>query len=196
MFGLVTRWFTKLLERFGLRNKRGSILLLGLDNAGKTTLLNTLKNDHKIQTVPTTHSTNEEFVLGNITFTATDVGGHVPARRIWPQYFVSCDAIVFLVDVSDVDRLEETRQEYQRLMESAELKSKPILILGNKADLIDCSSSTGNHNPVCTEFYLQNYLNHGILNGDAKTSKIYTVMCSIKDGYGYEEGLRWLGSFL
>jgi len=109
----------------GLWSKSGKIVFLGLDNAGKTTLLGRLKDDRMKQHQPTQQATSEELTLGKMKIVAHDVGGHLEARSVWADFYTAADAVVFIVDAYDKGRFEEARTELTNLLQAQELEKVP-----------------------------------------------------------------------
>lgn len=188
------KWFYGWLESLGLANKKARLLFLGLDNAGKTTLLHMLRDNLLKQHPPTHHPTSEQLVMGTIQIQAYDLGGHKEARRLWKDYFSAVDGIVFLTDTAERDpqRLRDMRLELDGLLIDPDLATTPIVVLGNKIDIPGAMS----------EPQLRDYL--GLHQTTGKTHDpvpdgmrpIEVFMCSIVEREGYGAAFQWLGAHL
>ena len=116
-------------------NQEASILILGLDASGKTTILNRLKYGDNMVTVPTIGFNCEHIKFGNLSFIGWDIGGQDEIRKFWHNYFENADAVVFVVDSSDRNRFPAVRKELTSLTEHTYLKGCAFLIFANKQDL-------------------------------------------------------------
>ena len=127
-------FFSSLFSRlFGRKEVR--ILILGLDNAGKTTILYRLQVDEPVTTVPTIGFNVETLQYKNIKFQVWDLGGQSSIRPYWRCYYPNTDAIIFVVDSTDVERLEVAKAELFAMLEEEDLKDAILLIMANKQDM-------------------------------------------------------------
>ncbi|XP_052305156.1 ADP-ribosylation factor 1 isoform X2 [Populus trichocarpa] len=98
-------------------NKEARILVLGLDNAGKTTILYRLQMGEVVSTIPTIGFNVETVQYNNIKFQVWDLGGQTSIRPYWRCYFPNTQAIIYVVDSSDVDRLVIAKDEFHAILE-------------------------------------------------------------------------------
>ena len=180
MFG----WFFNILSYLGLYyQKTATIIFLGLDNAGKTTLLRRIKDDVVGVYQPTFHPNYDDLVVGNVKFRTYDLGGHKSSRPLWSTYLEEIDGIVFIVDASDSSRFNEAKNELNRLLCKDNLTKIPILVLGNKIDLPKAVSEGGLRNSLSLA------QNGGLFEAPRRGG---LFMCSVVKNIGYKEGFEWL----
>lgn len=116
-------------------DKEARILVLGLDNAGKTTILYRLQVGEVVSTIPTIGFNVETVQYNNIKFQVWDLGGQTSIRPYWRCYFPNTQAVIYVVDSSDVERLSTAKEEFHAILEEEELKDAVVLVYANKQDL-------------------------------------------------------------
>ncbi|CAM8986017.1 unnamed protein product [Rhodiola kirilowii] len=126
--------FAKLFSRL-FAKKEMRILMVGLDAAGKTTILYKLKLGEIVTTIPTIGFNVETVEYKNISFTVWDVGGQDKIRPLWRHYFQNTQGLIFVVDSNDRDRVVEARDELHRMLNEDELRDAVLLVFANKQDL-------------------------------------------------------------
>ena len=125
--------FTKLLDAF--YNKKLEVVLVGLENSGKTTLLNVLAAGRPVETCPTIGLNVKLVRKGGVQMKCWDIGGQAQYRSEWGRYTRGCDVIIYVVDANALDSIPLARKELHRLLEDRELATTPLLVIANKIDL-------------------------------------------------------------
>ncbi|KAG5244638.1 ADP-ribosylation factor [Salix suchowensis] len=171
--------FTKLFSRL-FAKKEMRILMVGLDAAGKTTILYKLKLGEIVTTIPTIGFNVETVEYKNISFTVWDVGGQDKIRPLWRFYFQNTQGLIFVVDSNDRDRVVEARDELHRMLNEDELRDAVLLVFANKQDLpnamnaAEITDKLGLHSLRQRHWYIQS-------------------TCATS-GEGLYEGLDWLSN--
>lgn len=158
------------------------ILMVGLDAAGKTTILYKLKLGEIVTTIPTIGFNVETVEYKNISFTVWDVGGQDKIRPLWRHYFQNTQGIIFVVDSNDRERIGEARDELQRMLNEDELKDALLLVFANKQDLPNAMNAT----EITDKLGLQSL----------RQRSWYIQATCATSGDGLYEGLEWLSTNL
>lgn len=131
--------FSALFDRlWGNREMR--VVMLGLDAAGKTTILYKLHIGEVLTTVPTIGFNVEKVQYKNVLFTVWDVGGQEKLRPLWRHYFQNTDGLIFVVDSQDRDRVARAAQEFKSILDDPLMRNAAILVFANKQDMRGCLS--------------------------------------------------------
>nr|CAB3222951.1 ADP-ribosylation factor-like protein 6 [Phallusia mammillata] len=128
------------------KRKKAHILFVGLDNSGKSTIINQLKpkKERIPDIVPTVGIGEENFSLGSLDLTAFDMSGQGRYRNLWEHYYSNCDAIIFVLDSTDKLRISVAKEELMQLLRHKEIQRKrnlPVLFFANKSDLRESFSA-------------------------------------------------------
>eukprot|EP00040_Diaphanoeca_grandis_P006939 m.39164 g.39164 ORF g.39164 m.39164 type:complete len:187 (+) comp18105_c0_seq1:131-691(+) len=163
-------------------NHEARILMLGLDAAGKSTVLYKLKLGEVVTTVPTIGFNVETLTYKNLNMTVWDVGGQDKIRPLWRHYFMNNDALIYVVDSNDRERMQEAHDELHNMMQEEELRHSVLLIMANKQDLPHAMNASE----------MSNKLNLTSLNN----RPWHIQPTNAITGDGLFEGLDWVASEL
>ena len=194
MLDWITGMFKGVLGVLGLYHKEANIVFVGLDNAGKTTLLQMLKDDKFSQMLPTQQPHMEELVMGKIRFQTFDLGGHEIARKLWKDYCTVAQAIIFLVDAAAKARFPDAKKELDSVLSMPELSNVPIAILGNKIDKKGAASEEELRESLGLTYELTWGKDPKKKTGTGRPTEIF--MCSVAKRMGYIEAFQWISNFL
>ena len=173
--------FSKILEFFSRSRNKFKIILLGIQNAGKTTILYRLSIGQLVKTTPTIGSNVEEISYNNVKLQAWDLGGQESSRSMWEVYYVNTDAIIYVIDTHD-ETFDDSKEQFYKLLKNDTLKNAIILIYANKQDLPVAKS---------IEEIMQIY------GFDNIKDHIWHIQpCSAMTGEGLITGMKWLSDQL
>ena len=156
--------------------------MLGLDNAGKTTVLYKLKLGEVVSTIPTIGFNVETVEYKNIAFTVWDVGGQTKIRPLWQHYYENCDGIIYVVDSSDSLRMKEAREELEEVLGDDRVRDSSLLVFANKQDMPNALNPT----EVTEKLGL----------GQLRTREWFIQSTCAVTGEGIVDGLEWLANSL
>ncbi|PTU22964.1 hypothetical protein P175DRAFT_0474677 [Aspergillus ochraceoroseus IBT 24754] len=168
-----------ILRKARLKDKEMRILMLGLDNAGKTTIVKQIMREDVTTVSPTLG-----FIIKTIDFACRyrlniwDVGGQKTLRSYWKNYFEKTDTLVWVVDATDRLRVNDCREELAGLLLEERLMGASLLVFLNKTDVEGCMSETEVRERLCLDAI--------------KTHKWTILPCSAMTGANLHEGLDWI----
>jgi len=172
-----SKLFAKLLGKQEMR-----ILMVGLDAAGKTTILYKLKLGEVVTTIPTIGFNVETVDYKNISFTVWDVGGQDKIRPLWRHYYQGTQGLIFVVDSNDRDRVEDAKEELNKMLNEDEMRDAIVLVFANKQDLPNAMPAA----EVTEKLGLQTMRNR----------QWFIQSACATTGDGLYEGLDWLSRTL
>ncbi|GMM50736.1 Arf family GTPase [Starmerella bacillaris] len=170
--------FSSVFQKLWSTNKEHRILILGLDGAGKTTILYRLHLGEVISTVPTIGFNVETLKYQNLQFNVWDLGGQTTIRPYWRCYYQGAQAVVFVVDSTDKDRMEISASELKTMLEEDELSEAVLLVYANKQDQPDALGA--------------DEVTKALKLSELKDRSWTVVPCSAVRGEGLEQGMNWL----
>lgn len=173
-------WASKMWRNLFGGDSACKIVIVGLNNAGKTTILYKLHLGQVVQTQPTIGSNVEEVRHDNLSFQVWDLGGQENLRANWSMYFEEADAVVFVVDSNDQENMVLAKMELFNVVLHEDLKYSCLLVLANKQDI----QGSRNAGEIASDLSL-----HTI-----RTHEWQIQSCCALTGEGLQEGLTWIAS--
>ena len=173
--------FSKILDFFSRSRNNFKIIILGIQNAGKTTILYRLSIGQLVKTTPTIGSNVEEISYNNVKLQAWDLSGQESTRSVWNEYFINTDAIIYVIDTHD-ETYDDSKDQFYKLLKNDALKNAIILIYANKQDLPGAKDV----GEIIRIYELDKIKDH-----------IWHIQpCSAHTGEGLITGMKWLSDQL
>ncbi|XP_002130365.2 uncharacterized protein LOC100179959 [Ciona intestinalis] len=167
-----------------LQKRRETVLMLGLKNSGKTTILYKLSTGKKILSVPTFGFNMEILPFNDIELDVMDVGGGEKMVPLWKHYLITAAAIIYVLDCNDWRRMNENKELLEDILSRPERKGVPLLVIVNKAENMTQPMTSGD---------LQEILD---LNSNTRGRKYKVQLVSAETGTGMVEAFTWLCAVL
>lgn len=168
-----------IIRKIKRKEKEIRILMVGLDNSGKTTIVLRINGEDTSVVSPTLGFNIKTLTYQKYTLNIWDVGGQKTIRSYWRNYFEQTDGLVWVVDSSDLRRLDDCKMELNNLLKEERLSGSSLLILANKQDI----------KGALTPEEIAKVLN---LEAMDRTRHWNIVGCSAYTGEGLLEGFDWL----
>merc|ERR1711998_702020 len=123
---LIRMGLLSLLRKLKKSEKEVRILMLGLDNSGKTTILKRLSDEDITHVTPTQGFNIKSLLHEGFKLNVWDIGGQKTIRPYWRNYFDNTDALVYVIDSADRRRLEESGDELTQLLDEDKMAGVPL----------------------------------------------------------------------
>ncbi|EMF15148.1 ARF/SAR superfamily [Sphaerulina musiva SO2202] len=167
-----------ILRKARLKDKEMRILMLGLDNAGKTTIVKKIMNEDVNEVSPTLGFIIKTIEYEGYKLNIWDVGGQKTLRTYWKNYFEKTDTLIWVVDATDKERIEDCRQELTGLLVQERLMGASLLVFKNKSDVAGCMT--------------EDDIRKGLQLDNIQTHKWHILPCSAMTGLNLQAGLQWV----
>ncbi|KAF1985219.1 ADP-ribosylation factor [Aulographum hederae CBS 113979] len=167
-----------ILRKARMKDKEMRVLMLGLDNAGKTTIVKSIMNEDVNSVSPTLGFIIKTIDYDGYKLNIWDVGGQKTLRTYWKNYFERTDTLIWVVDACDRNRMDDCQRELKGLLLEERLMGASLLVLSNKSDV----NGSLNEDEVREELGLD----------DIKTHQWKIMACSAITGHNLQQGLRWV----
>ncbi|KAK1765631.1 ADP-ribosylation factor family-domain-containing protein [Phialemonium atrogriseum] len=167
-----------ILRKARLKDKELRILMLGLDNAGKTTIVKKIMGEDVNTVSPTLGFIIKTIDYEGYKLNIWDVGGQKTLRSYWRNYFEKTDALIWVVDATDRLRIEDCRRELHGLLQEERLSGSSLLVFANKTDVVGCMDG----DEILEALQLR----------EIRTHRWNIFPCSAMTGRNLKEGLAWV----
>eukprot|EP00054_Salpingoeca_dolichothecata_P014682 m.83356 g.83356 ORF g.83356 m.83356 type:complete len:180 (+) comp21116_c0_seq2:95-634(+) len=169
---------SRLLALWGKEEHK--VIIVGLDNAGKSTILYQLLLNEVVVTSPTIGSNVEEVVYKNLHFCMWDIGGQESLRKSWASYYTGTQCLIMVIDSTDRERLGLIKEEMHKMLAHDDLQKARVLVFANKQDIKGAMPAS----EISKELNLTSL----------KDFSWHIQACCALTGEGLQNGMDWIAS--